>query len=224
MPFEYMPIFSVFCQLKSAQQTHQGVQADAAFRLLLQNICICLMGQMNVSHWVRQGKEHAKERKTTDQTPIKVDKWKTMANLLPKWIPAVFKETWTGLFFIKKEEQCPSSCQKQVRKQHLKLPGERFSSDMKNYTLLFTLTIQGMLQIDKVRARTLFLILNTGPENTQAEGLICRKPRLLQSRRSVLMCSVHDLSQSALVCVYNPAAQSTHGLHTWGTVGSIITL
>lgn len=75
--------------------------------------------------------------------------------MLPKCISAVFKEagerlnkTWTGLFFIIKNNDLPA-----VR--NIKDSAKRFCLDMKNYTLLFTLKIQSMLRIDKVRARTL---------------------------------------------------------------------
>lgn len=134
-----------------------------------------------------------------------------MVNLSPKWISTVFKgagerlnKTWTGLFFIIKNNDLPA-VMKQVVKNIKVFPGERFCLDTKKCTLLFTLTIQGMLRIDKVRARTLFssLIL-------LQKTHFCRKFGLLQSCWSVLMCSVHDSGQSALVCVHNPASQPTY--------------
>lgn len=72
------------------QKTHQDVQSDAAFRRSLRNIYSRLMGQMKTSRWVPT----VGERETTDQTLINVDKWKTMVNLLPMWISAVFKGGW----------------------------------------------------------------------------------------------------------------------------------
>lgn len=84
-----------------------------------------------------------------------------MVNLFPKQISAVFKgggkglnKTWTGLLFIIKNNDLPAIRNK--LKKTSKFPGERFCLDMKNCPLLFTLTIEGMLRIDKVRARTLF--------------------------------------------------------------------
>lgn len=81
---------------------------------------------------------------------------------MPKWIAAVFKgagerlnKTWTGLLFIIKSNDLPDKTETSLKK-HQRFPGERFCLDMKNCTLLFTLTIRGMLRIDKVRARTLF--------------------------------------------------------------------
>lgn len=83
------------------------------------------------------------------------------------------------------------------KNNHQRFP-ERFCFDLKNYTLLLTLKIQGMLRMDKVRAHTLFSSL-----------ILLQKTHRLRVL-SAATSSVRHFGQSALDGVRNPAAQSTH--------------
>lgn len=59
------------------------------------------------------------ECKITDQTLINVAKWKTMVNLLPKWISGGngkrLNKTWAGLFFIIKNNDLPAVRNKNIK-------------------------------------------------------------------------------------------------------------
>lgn len=123
-----------------------------------------------------------------------------MVNLLPMWISALFKgagdrlkKTSTGLFFIINKNDLAAVRKNWKKKKHQRFP-ERFCFDLKNYTL----KIQTMLRMDKVRAHTLFSSL-----------ILLQKTHRLRVLTAGTS-SVRDFGQSALDGVQNPAAQSTH--------------